>query len=43
MRQVEDLRCELAGVSWEGIGDGEIEQQMDPFCLLSNCRAVGSG
>ena len=25
MRQVEDLKCELTSVDWEGIGDGETE------------------
>ena len=29
MRQGEDLECKVTGVSWEGIGDGEIKWQKD--------------
>ena len=33
MRQVEDLKCKFSGVSWKGIGDGEIEWQMCSLLL----------
>ena len=43
MRQVKDLKRELASVSSEGISDYEIEYNWTRIFLLSNCKAAGSG
>ena len=41
VRQVEDLKFELTGVSWEGISDCEIEKYLDSLLLVTQLQGGG--